>query len=77
MASLGTTFNRQMFTVEGSAVRLGAAASAASGRAIPAKLAQRRSHHAGRFRLRRGAGPGLHPGEQEEQPYGPVGITFN
>ena len=33
MASLGTTFNRQMFTVEGSAVRLGAAASAASGRA--------------------------------------------
>ena len=35
MASLGTTFNRQMFTVEGSAVRLGAAASAMLSRAPP------------------------------------------
>lgn len=40
--SLTTTLNCRKFTVEGSAAGLGAAASAASGRAVPAALALRR-----------------------------------
>jgi hypothetical protein len=74
--SLATTINCQIWTVEGSAARLGAAASAASDRAVTATLAERRGDQHGR-RRHLGA-PDAAPcvrwrgGREGNQPGGPI-----
>lgn len=50
LALIGITLNRRMFTIEGSAAGLGAAASAASSWDAPATLAQRRDRQEGNRR---------------------------